>query len=190
MPTKPEIRKTYLEKRMKLSFEMSVQLSRQILAQFKHLDLSNIHCIHIYLPLVIKKEPDTTVFTDWLKHEHPGIKIAYPKTNFSDTSIRSFTDDSELKLRTTVFGITEPLSGNEISTDKIDMVIVPLLAFDKKGYRVGYGKGFYDRFLPKCKPGTQFVGLSFFEAVDAIEDVDQYDIKLHKCITPQKVWNF
>jgi 5-formyltetrahydrofolate cyclo-ligase len=55
------------------------------------------------------------------------------------------------------------------------VVFVPLLAFDKKGNRVGYGKGFYDAFLSKCKPETIKIGLSFFEAEETIDDVFEND---------------
>lgn len=64
------------------------------------------------------------------------------------------------------------------------MVLVPLLAFDRQGYRVGYGKGFYDRFMAQCKLGTRFVGLSFFEPVECINDADAFDQKIHECLLP------
>jgi 5-formyltetrahydrofolate cyclo-ligase len=69
-----------------------------------------------------------------------------------------------------------------------DMVIVPLLGFDKNGYRVGYGKGFYDRFLQGLT--TQKIGLSFFDAVEEIYDVHLNDIQLDKCITPSRILDF
>ena len=70
------------------------------------------------------------------------------------------------------------------------MVLVPLLCFDESGHRVGYGKGFYDRFLTKCRPDTQKVGLSYFPPVKEITDADSFDIRLDLCLTPEKVWRF
>lgn len=70
------------------------------------------------------------------------------------------------------------------------MVLIPLLAFDKKGYRVGYGKGFYDRFLADCRPDVVKVGLSVFEPIDEIADLNEFDIKMDFCITPNRVWQF
>ena len=67
---------------------------------------------------------------------------------------------------------------------------MPLLAFDKQGHRVGYGKGFYDVFLNKCKPETIKIGLSFYEAEDAIDDVFENDVKLDYCITPKTIYTF
>ena len=69
-----------------------------------------------------------------------------------------------------------------------DLVIVPLLAFDKKGYRVGYGKGFYDRFLQNSK--TLKIGLSFFAPTEEIIDVHLNDVRLDKCITPAGIIEF
>jgi 5-formyltetrahydrofolate cyclo-ligase len=69
-------------------------------------------------------------------------------------------------------------------------VFIPLLAFDKSGHRVGYGAGYYDRFLSKCKPDCLKVGLSFFEPVDEISDADEFDVKLNHCVTPSKIWTF
>ena len=72
----------------------------------------------------------------------------------------------------------------------IDVVFVPLLAFDTNGNRVGYGKGFYDKFLSQCQPETIKIGLSFFEAEEEIADVYQDDIRLDYCVTPNKIYDF
>ena len=70
------------------------------------------------------------------------------------------------------------------------MVFVPLLALDKKGHRVGYGKGFYDAFLKDCKPDVIKIGLSFFEAEDIVDDVFKSDVKLDYCVKPENVYEF
>lgn len=84
----------------------------------------------------------------------------------------------------------EPLDGIEISPLKIDVVFIPLLAFDKKGNRIGYGKGFYDQFLSDCKADVIKIGLSFFEAEEAITDVYKDDVPLDYCVTPQQIYRF
>jgi 5-formyltetrahydrofolate cyclo-ligase len=73
--------------------------------------------------------------------------------------------------------IPEPIDGIEISTNKIELVFVPLLAFDKQGHRVGYGKGFYDKFLSECSNKTLKIGLSFFEAENEINDCNASDVR-------------
>jgi 5-formyltetrahydrofolate cyclo-ligase len=81
-----------------------------------------------------------------------------------------------------------PVHSLQYAVQNIDLVIVPLLAFDKYGNRVGYGKGFYDRFLSKCRSNVIKVGVSFFEPADRITDINPLDIRLDYCITPTRVW--
>lgn len=188
--TKEVLRTLYLDKRLKLSLKEYEMLNGQLLSQFKLLDLSGINCIHSFLPILERKEPDTYLIINWLKANYPHIKIVYPLANFRTFHMRSFIDDADLTLAVNKFGITEPVAGNEISPDQIDMVILPLLAFDKYSYRVGYGKGFYDRFMVRCKPGTQFIGLSFFEPVNGIEDIDEHDRRMSACITPTQLYKW
>ncbi len=94
------------------------------------------------------------------------------------------------QIRISDWGIPEPTYGEEIFPAELDIVLVPLLVVDKKGFRVGYGKGFYDRFLASCNPNCLFIGLSYFEEIDAISEVNEHDIALHACIMPTKVITF
>jgi len=98
------------------------------------------------------------------------------------------TDNTVLKK--SLYGIPEPVDGIEIAPNKIDVVFIPLLAFDNVGNRVGYGKGFYDQFLSECKPDVIKIGLSFFEPESFIEDINKNDIPLNYCVTPNKVFSF
>ncbi|HMT07236.1 MAG TPA: 5-formyltetrahydrofolate cyclo-ligase, partial [Pyrinomonadaceae bacterium] len=88
------------------------------------------------------------------------------------------------------FGIREPQTGNVVPLADIDCVLVPLLAFDMFGERVGYGGGFYDRFLSECRPDCLKTGLSLFPPVDLISDTNENDIKLDMVITPDAVFEF
>ncbi len=98
------------------------------------------------------------------------------------------TDSTLIKKNT--YNIPEPVDGVPIPNEIIDVVFVPLLAFDEFGHRVGYGKGFYDRFLSQCKAEAIKIGLSFFEAETKIKDAYEGDITLDYCVTPNKVYNF
>ena len=69
-----------------------------------------------------------------------------------------------------------------MAPSEIDVVLVPLLCSDGQGYRVGYGKGFYDRFLVKCRPDCRKIGLSYFPPVDRIEDVTESDVKMDEVV--------
>jgi 5-formyltetrahydrofolate cyclo-ligase len=88
------------------------------------------------------------------------------------------------------FSIREPLSTNPSDPRIFDVVFIPLLAYDKSGERVGYGGGYYDRFLLNTKKNVLKVGLSFFEPVEKILNVEEHDIKLDYVITPKIVYNF
>ena len=98
------------------------------------------------------------------------------------------TDNTKLKANS--WGVPEPLDGIEVPTQKIDLVFLPLLAFDENGNRVGYGKGFYDNFLRECKEDVVKVGLSLFTAEKEITDVNGNDIPLDYCVTPEKIYSF
>jgi 5-formyltetrahydrofolate cyclo-ligase len=98
------------------------------------------------------------------------------------------TDSTTIKKNK--WHIPEPVNGITITPEQIDVVFVPLLAFDEQGHRVGYGKGFYDKFLAMCKPETLKIGLSFFESEKKITDVYQGDIILDYCVTPNDIYTF
>lgn len=180
---KSAIRKEVLQRRRALADDDFLVLNQLLLAQFKTLDFSGINSIHIFLPIVEKREPDTFLLIDWLQENHPQISIVVSRSNFNDHSMSHHPYQKE-DLKANHYHIPEPQT-TEIFEGEIDMVLVPLLAFDQHGYRVGYGKGFYDRFLSEIK--TKKVGISLFEMLpEAIDDVHQDDITLDICITPQK----
>ncbi|MGV8877943.1 MAG: 5-formyltetrahydrofolate cyclo-ligase [Sphingobacteriaceae bacterium] len=190
MVKKTALRKLFTQKRQQLAMAEYEMLNTQLLLAFQQMDFSTITGIHLYLPIISRKEPDTFLIRTWLQLAHPQIQRIFPKVNFADQRLTHFTDDEHLELVENGFGIPEPKAGSPGNIDQVNLILVPLLAFDLKGYRVGYGKGFYDRFLAGFSSSVQFVGLSFFDPVDEIEDTDCFDIPLHHCITPEKIWDF
>jgi 5-formyltetrahydrofolate cyclo-ligase len=68
-------------------------------------------------------------------------------------------------------------------------VLIPLLAFDKSGQRVGYGRGFYDKFLATLKSDVKKIGLSFFPPVDEVSNTHAQDLPLEVVVTPNGVLN-
>lgn len=190
--TKQALRKTYNERRLLLSnFEVTTQSKAIAQHFFEVFEVEKVKAIHCYLPIKKKHEVDTfpIIYTiqDRLSQTHLVVPKVIPDTN----DLIHYQWLSNIKLEINQWGILEPTASNiEYQISNIGLVIVPLLAFDKHGNRVGYGKGFYDKFLSHCKPTTLKVGLSFFEPVDAITDINEFDIKLDCCITPNKVWRF
>jgi 5-formyltetrahydrofolate cyclo-ligase len=184
---KSQLRKQALAQRKALSDDEWSLLNKKLLDQFKTLDFSAIKSLHIFLPIVNKKEPDTFLFIDWLQQKHPELEIVVPKVEFESSLMNHFSYQGKEDLIESHYQIPEPQNAKPF-VGTPDMVIVPLLAFDQRGYRVGYGKGFYDRFLQGIE--TEKVGLSLFDAVPEIEDVHLNDIKLDLCVTPYKIVNF
>jgi 5-formyltetrahydrofolate cyclo-ligase len=173
--------------RAQLDPEAIQTLSKQLLTQFSRLNFNGVKVLHIFLPIQEKNEPDTFLLIEWLREQHPDIKIIVPKSDFSTFLMTHHVLGDHKELQKNAFNILEPQQGEEHKGD-IDMVILPLLAFDSRGYRAGYGKGFYDRFLQGMD--TLKVGLSFFEVSEDIEDVNEHDLKLDLCITPGKLYDF
>ena len=89
------------------------------------------------------------------------------------------------------FGILEPTEDNElIDINKIELILVPGLAFDKNGNRMGHGNGYYDRFLSSCSTSTIFIGIAYSFQVFNTIPFDKYDVKIHKLITEKFTINF
>jgi len=115
--------------------------------------------------------------------------IVVPKVSKGTSTMTHILLQDNTVLKPSDYGVPEPLSGFEINPLQIDVVFVPLLAFDVVGNRLGYGGGFYDRFLSQCKPEAIFIGLSYFEPEEKIP-IALTDIPLHFCVTPNKVYKF
>lgn len=184
---KSELRKQALKQRNALTQAQTNTLNTALLSCFTTLNFTNINSIHIYLPIVKHNEPNTFLLIDWLQKTHPKIVIVVPKANFTTHTISNFIYQGKADLKDNQHHIPEPQHAKPF-IGMPDMVIVPLLAFDKNGYRVGYGKGFYDRFLENGE--AQKIGLSFFDATPEITDTHLNDVRLDKCITPTKIINF
>ncbi len=187
---KKEIRNAFREKRNALSAPERAKLDDLLLIQFQKADLPFINSLLSYWPIEENSEPNAHLFTDYMEFKNPGLVIAYPKSDFFMDEIVAVATNGETSFVKNEFNIYEPEEGSHVAANEIDMVLVPLLAFDKKGYRVGYGKGFYDKFLAGCRKDCIKVGFSYFEPVDEITDKDDFDVPLDLCITPQKVYVF
>ena len=185
--TKAEIRKQETARRKALSIEQLHERSEKLLLQFSTLNFTEVKTIHLFLPIEEKNEPDTFVLIKWLKANHPAIRIIVPKADFTTSLMTHHPYQGQEELQKSLFNILEPVL-DEQYTGKIDMVLVPLLAFDSRGYRVGYGKGFYDRFMVGLD--ALKIGVSLFENVDIIADTHDNDLKLDMCLSPEKIYDF
>ncbi|APY08659.1 5-formyltetrahydrofolate cyclo-ligase [Winogradskyella sp. J14-2] len=186
--TKHEIRKKYKVLRKSLSFVQVEELSLAIANQLLQLDIWDSSFYHIFLSIEEQKEVNSEYILNILAGKDKNIVVS--KSNFEDCSMAHFLLTDNTTIRKNDYNIPEPDDGIDIKSSQIDVVFVPLLAFDKTGNRIGYGKGFYDRFLSNCKPETIKIGLSFFEAERGDFTASKDDIKLDYCVTPQKIYQF
>lgn len=143
---------------------------------------------HVFLPIEEQKEVNTEFILHLLSGKDKEIVVS--KSDFETRNMTHFLLTDNTKIKKNEYNIPEPVDGLEVPATKIDVVFVPLLAFDKIGNRVGYGKGFYDKFLSQCKPETIKIGLSFFEPEEFISDVLESDVLLDYCICPDNVYAF
>ena len=188
--TKEALRQLYRQKRQEIHSHCKLQLDDLLLIQFQHLVFENIRVLMTYWPMANQAEPNTHLFSGYLRHMIPGLQITYPVADFSAYAMHATLIDEDTVYHTNVYGITEPADGTVIGKDQVDMVFVPMLICDEKGYRVGYGKGFYDRFLAGCREDVLKIGFSYFEPVKNIDDTQSFDVPLNYCITPETIYEF
>ncbi|MEO5787370.1 5-formyltetrahydrofolate cyclo-ligase [Gelidibacter sp.] len=186
--TKSELRRLYKQKRQELSPETIETYSLDISNQLLQLPIWNASFYHIFLSITEHKEVNTDYILNILSGKDKNIVIS--KTDFESLKMIHYLLLDTTVIKKNSWNIPEPVDGIEVTTDKIDVVFVPLLAFDQKGHRIGYGKGFYDKFLSECRPETLKIGLSFFEAEDEFKEVHSGDIALDFCVTPNKHYRF
>jgi 5-formyltetrahydrofolate cyclo-ligase len=194
---KKEVRTKYKELRKNLTESDIEEMSFSIANRVLSLDIWNNTYFHIFLPIEEQKEVNTEFILHLLQGKDKEIVIS--KANFDSREMTHFLLTDNTKIKKNEYNIPEPINGLEVSTHTIDVVFVPLLAYDKVGNRVGYGKGFYDKFLSECKPDTSGselakqtikIGLSFFEPEEIISDIFENDVKLDFCVTPKGFYNF
>lgn len=184
---KQELRKIYRKERSLLTPSSIVKKSTQIANRSLDVPIWHFFYYHIFLSITKNKEVDTSNILTILQGKDKNIVI--PKT-LKERSLQHYLLLDNTRLEYNALHIPEPVGGISISETALDVVFVPLLAFDKRGHRVGYGQGYYDVFLRNCRPDVIKVGLSFFEAEERIADVTEDDVALNYCITPETIYTF
>jgi 5-formyltetrahydrofolate cyclo-ligase len=187
---KKELRKKYNTLRLHLTATERTKFDDLLLIQFQQLTLPPLHNIMSFVPIEEKREVNTFIITDFLRFRNPGMQVCYPQTNIFQNTMQAIITDEDTEFDANEYGVPEPVQGTVLDPNALDAVLVPLLTFDKRGYRVGYGKGFYDRFLKDCRKDCIKIGLSYFEPVDLITDASGFDVPLNYCITPQTHYVF
>jgi 5-formyltetrahydrofolate cyclo-ligase len=189
--TKAELRRAALGRRRALT-PMEVRRRSVVLGQqlFDSFPVAQWQWLHLFLPIEQQHEPDTWSIVRRIWAEKLPTQLAVPVVQADGTSLRHFQLRPETKLVENRWEIPEPVNAPEVAPDAFDAVLIPLLAFDEAGHRVGYGKGFYDRFLAACRPAARRIGVSLEPPVPHITDAWAGDVRLHACLTPDRLWRF
>ncbi|MDQ2770365.1 MAG: 5-formyltetrahydrofolate cyclo-ligase [Bacteroidota bacterium] len=198
MSDKADLRRAALARRMALDAGEIARRSDQLRENlFRQFPVAHWQWLHLFLPLEKRNEPNTWALIHWVWAEELPLRLAVPVVQADDGhSLKHYELLPATRLIRNRWGITEPVpdpvTAPEIMPAAFDAVLVPLLAVDSAGQRVGYGGGFYDRFLAQCRPGTQFIGLSLLNEPPGppIADVLPTDVPLTAVVTPEWVWRF
>ncbi|WP_340066268.1 5-formyltetrahydrofolate cyclo-ligase [Ascidiimonas aurantiaca] len=185
---KNALREKYRTLRKSIDTKSRISQSIAIANQALKLPVWSFRVYHVFLTIEEQKEVDTSFLITILQGKDKEIAIS--RSCFESMQMQHFLLTDGTLLKKSKYHIPEPVSGIEIPVSSIDVVYVPLLAYDVKGNRIGYGKGFYDRFLSSCKASVIKVGLSFFEPEPSITDVTDTDMRLDYCVTPHKIYTF
>ena len=188
METKSELRNTYRAKRRRLSTDERSKLSLSIAQQvIDYLDdQSHIKNIHVFLPISKLNEVNTFPMIERLLQKK--LTLYTSATDFSTQEMATIKLIAPLNTEEDEFGIPVPVLRESAELNDIQMVLIPLLAYDLEGNRLGYGMGFYDKFLESLPPVVK-AGVSFFPPEKVIPS-EIHDIKLDICFTANQVYLF
>ena len=187
---KKELRLLYSNKRKGINKnKLDIKITNNTLDLINEIvDNNKEFKIHIFLPISKKNEINTFFIINKLKLKN--IKFYISKSNFETNELTNFELTENTELKENKYGIPEPLNALEYKKNEYNIIIVPLLCSDINGYRVGYGKGFYDRFLSNLKQNYITIGLNYFEPIKKITDTNKYDIRLNYLITSEKIYRY
>ena len=185
---KKDLRLHYKNLRQALSLDEIEDKSLAIANNLLKMDIWDNIYFHLFLTMEEQREVHTEFILNILAGKDKEVIVS--RSDFETHTMIHFLLTDNTRLMKNQFGIPEPVDGIEVPSNKIDVVFVPLLAFDNNGQRVGYGKGFYDRFLNECKQDVVTIGLSFFEAEEEAIEANTTDIPMDYCVTPLKVYSF
>ncbi|WP_194774931.1 5-formyltetrahydrofolate cyclo-ligase [Pararhodonellum marinum] len=189
MEHKQTIRKTYKQKRQDLSQAERLEKSQQIAQQVASLLKENPswHHFHIFLPIERLLEVDTfPIIHELWKSEK---RLYTSVTDMEKGSMEGVALHPDAGFRQGKWGMLFPEPIELVSLQQLQVVFIPLLAYDLKGNRLGYGKGHYDQFLKSLGNKPVKIGLSFFPPMERIVPED-HDIPLDMCVSPERIYYF
>lgn len=190
---KKSLRKLYKTKRNNISkknkLKSDFKIKELVISLINKISQDNkLVKIHLFLPIEKFNEVNTWLIYDELKDLKYHFYISV--SNFETNELTNYLFKNDTEIKTNEFGIPEPINAVEYNRNDFDITIVPLLCTDENGYRVGYGKGFYDKFLNKTSKKNKTIGVGYFDLVKKITDTNNLDVRLKYYINTDKVYNF
>ena len=174
------LRRQLTAQRKTLSHDIWEVKSKAIRDHFLHSDLyARSYTIHCFVSMNDRFEVDTHELLK--KMIRDGKEVIVPVTDFGKGELLHVRLNNFDHLEENKWGVLEPENAQQVKTDRIDLVLVPLLAVDLKGNRLGYGKGFYDRFLTETN--AQAFGLVFNDFILEEIPADTFDKRLNGIIS-------
>jgi 5-formyltetrahydrofolate cyclo-ligase len=188
--TKAEARNWGRAARARLAPEEQAELDRLIVARCQaELDWGQVRRVHVFLPLRSQREINTWPLVEWLWQAHPEVEVVVPR--LAAVGMEAAVAEARSQWRENRLGIPEPVDGRVMPAGgTVDVALVPLLAFDDRGHRVGYGGGYYDWFLATQR-GARKVGLAY-EASRVAGGIaaEEHDVRLEAVVTERWLWGF
>jgi 5-formyltetrahydrofolate cyclo-ligase len=188
--TKKSLRNQYLALRNSLPMPSIEAISWNICQQLQdHFEWQHCQCLHVYLPILSKKEINTLPFIYWIWQNYPNIKLCVPiVSQYNRIQNVELRPDTTLKKGS--FGVSEPQNTAIIPQKEIQIILMPLVVADHNGNRIGYGKGHYDAFLENCLPSALRVGLSVFTPISPVIEAEPHDKPLDFLISYTQIHSF
>ena len=182
---KRSIRSRFLAERRSRAVEACIRASMEIQQRFLHSDLfQHARCLALYSAI----HNEVLTETVSIRAIESGKTLVYPRIKNNDlvfVEVRSSND-----LAPGAFGVLEPQGDNTIPADSLDLVIVPGVAFDLVGHRLGYGRGFYDRALSVCRADCVKLGFAYDSQLLAALPAAEHDQTLSVLMTESRTLNF
>ena len=178
---KAELRKRLRGVRKAMPVEAAVERSTKIIATLEaHPAVVAAKTIALFWPIEVRKEVDLRPFDASLRKR--GVRIAYPAIDpETDVMTMRFVDDPA-GLEEQGYGFAEPPPDAPLATE-LDVVIVPAIAVDPTGHRIGYGAGYYDRTLPKYAPPAVSIAVAYDWQLVAEVPATEHDVKVAWVVT-------
>lgn len=182
--SKKQLRAELLRQRSALNRDEFELYSKQVCnAVIESEEFNQAEVIHCYVPIISRNELNTFhILEESLSR---GKKLVVPRIKSGTTDLDHVWLKSPDVLKPNKWGVPEPESGGMVDLSELQLILVPVVGCDVHRNRIGYGKGFYDRFLAEVT--CPAFGLTFEQSVCPEIPIEQHDIKLDRIFTEKRI---